>query len=512
MARGEQQLLERLGSEGLARVLDDVLEGTKLVRLANACGLKYAGMRTSSQKRERIVRDLVERSSQAGARRTIVRQLAKELRPTAKEWGALDLPSQLARLQSVRAEGNGSLGRHLWLLAGEESEHSEQFTELLDEATRRAGDVDVAKSAAETRLERKLRTLTRKLRATEEQLGDMRESHKQVKKELIQRKGELAEARMANERLRKQLARLEQESKKAQAAATAKRKAAPRAAGAEDPEAPLGQLVAKTDRLTRALRKIGKEQTRIAEQLEKTTVSGDEAAKRATTAVKEPLRELKKELAAVKREQRKESDSLVGAVEELRGEIKGVRRAVARRTPPKAKTRVASEPRVGVFVDVQNVYYGARRLKGKLDFGALMEAAVLDRRLIQATAYVVESKETDQTNFIALLSNLGIEVRRKSLKVRADGSMKGDWDMELALDVLDAASQLDVVVLVSGDGDFTSLVQRVRKIGPRVELIGFPRNTAKSLIEAADSYQPLDRKFMIYPPRRNQPDAEPARS
>jgi uncharacterized LabA/DUF88 family protein len=69
--------------------------------------------------------------------------------------------------------------------------------------------------------------------------------------------------------------------------------------------------------------------------------------------------------------------------------------------------------------------------------------------------------------------------------------------MELALDILDAAANLDVVVLVSGDGDFTSLVKRVKRIGPRVEVIAFPRNTAKSLLEAADRFQPLDRKFMI---------------
>jgi hypothetical protein len=76
--------------------------------------------------------------------------------------------------------------------------------------------------------------------------------------------------------------------------------------------------------------------------------------------------------------------------------------------------------------------------------------------------------------------------------------MKGDWDMELALDILDAAPRLDVVVLVSGDGDFTSLVKRVKRMGPRVEVIAFPRNTAKSLLEAADRFQPLDRRFMIY--------------
>ena len=98
--------------------------------------------------------------------------------------------------------------------------------------------------------------------------------------------------------------------------------------------------------------------------------------------------------------------------------------------------------------------------------------------------------------------------RRKTLRVRADGSMKGDWDMELAFDILDAAPKLDVVVLVSGDGDFTSLVKRVKGIGPRVEVIAFPRNTAKSLAQAADHYQPLDRKFMIY--TRSKTTKQPA--
>ena len=150
-----------------------------------------------------------------------------------------------------------------------------------------------------------------------------------------------------------------------------------------------------------------------------------------------------------------------------------------------------------MFVDVQNMYYGARQLKGKLDFDALLQAAVRDRRMIRATAYVVESKEIDQSGFIAMLQQRNIEVRRKTLRVRSDGSMKGDWDMEMALDILDGAPQLDVVVLVSGDGDFTSLVNRVKAMGPKVEVIAFPRNTAKALLEAADHYQPLDRRFMI---------------
>jgi uncharacterized LabA/DUF88 family protein len=69
--------------------------------------------------------------------------------------------------------------------------------------------------------------------------------------------------------------------------------------------------------------------------------------------------------------------------------------------------------------------------------------------------------------------------------------------MEMALDILDAAPDLDVVVLVSGDGDFVSLVGHVKTTGPRVEVLAFPRNTAKALIEAADHFRPLDQHFMI---------------
>ena len=110
-----------------------------------------------------------------------------------------------------------------------------------------------------------------------------------------------------------------------------------------------------------------------------------------------------------------------------------------RRERPARQRRKGDADRVGVFIDVQNVYYGARQLKGKLDFDALLQAAVLDRRLIQATAYVVETKEIDQSGFIAMLQQRAIEVRRKTLQIRADGSMKGDWDMEMALDILDMA-------------------------------------------------------------------------
>jgi len=101
-------------------------------------------------------------------------------------------------------------------------------------------------------------------------------------------------------------------------------------------------------------------------------------------------------------------------------------------------------------------------------------------------------------------------VRRKDLKVRSDGSFKGDWDMGIALDALEMAASLDVVVLVTGDGDFTGLVQKVKVIGPKVEIYSFPRNTAKELREAADKFVPIDRRMLIRMPEPAKQSPGPA--
>jgi len=347
-------------------------------------------------------------------------------------------------------------------------------------------------SRAESRLKKQVQEFQNKVQHLDGQLTKSREAERGAKRDLIVRKGELAESRMLAERLQIELdaarAALEQAAK------------APDKPGSISGEA-LGDL-------RQAIRKVSSEQKKLARTVDKLAEAmrpqaGLEPASLAPLA--KTIKGLHAEVSKIKRERAGASAEQSKGLDALHAEITALRKNAAR--PPRRRIRTrGADARVGVFIDVQNMYYGARRLKGKLDFDALLEAAVLDRRLIQATAYVVESKEIDQTGFIAVLQQRAIEVRRKTLRVRVDGSMKGDWDMELALDILDAAANLDVVVLVSGDGDFTSLAKRVKRMGPRVEVIGFPRNTAKSLLEAADAFQPLARKFMIYPDRaKNRP-------
>ena len=167
-------------------------------------------------------------------------------------------------------------------------------------------------------------------------------------------------------------------------------------------------------------------------------------------------------------------------------------------SPPAARRDpTAAGPRVGIFVDVQNMYYAARQLNARLDFGALMATAIRERRMVRAVAYVVQNRDIDQSGFLAMLQQKNYEIRRKALKIRHDGSSKGDWDMEMALDILDTAPGLDVVVLVTGDGDFVPLISRIKSTGPRVEVYSFPDSTARELIETADGYLPLDERFLI---------------
>ena len=168
----------------------------------------------------------------------------------------------------------------------------------------------------------------------------------------------------------------------------------------------------------------------------------------------------------------------------------------------KAAVNLYKEQRIGVFVDVQNLYYSARNVyKAKVDFRAILKEAIKGRNLIRAIAYVIRADVKDEENFFDALKNLGYEVKEKDLQIFYGGAKKGDWDIGIAMDLIELAPKLDTVILVSGDGDFVPLVRHLKHaLGCYVEVMAFGKSSSQKLIEDADKYLDLDtdpQKFLM---------------
>ncbi|MFA5031155.1 MAG: NYN domain-containing protein [Patescibacteria group bacterium] len=148
------------------------------------------------------------------------------------------------------------------------------------------------------------------------------------------------------------------------------------------------------------------------------------------------------------------------------------------------------DQRVGIFVDVANLYHSAKNLYGaRVNFGKLLEEAVAKRKLVRAMAYAIRSQSSkDEDKFFEILEKQGFELRMKDLQVFAGGAKKGDWDIGMAVDIIRMSSKLDVAVIVTGDGDFIPLVEYVKHQGPYVELMAFGESTSAKLIETADEF------------------------
>ena len=151
--------------------------------------------------------------------------------------------------------------------------------------------------------------------------------------------------------------------------------------------------------------------------------------------------------------------------------------------------------RVGVFVDVQNVYHSAKNLYGaRVNFGEVMKAVLANRPLVRAVAYVVKSDTAfGEESFFEALKKNGLELRIKDLQIYADGAKKADWDVGMAVDAIRMANFLDVVVLVTGDGDFVPLVEYLKwGMGRQVEVAAFGKTTSARLKDAVDRFIDLD--------------------
>jgi uncharacterized LabA/DUF88 family protein len=152
--------------------------------------------------------------------------------------------------------------------------------------------------------------------------------------------------------------------------------------------------------------------------------------------------------------------------------------------------------RVGVFVDVQNVYHSAKNLyHARVNFKELLHNIVGHRSLVRAFAYVAKSDTAiGEESFFEALRKSNFDLRVKDLQIYPDGTKKGDWDVGLAVDAIRYSPMLDVIILVTGDGDFIPLVEYLKVgMGHDVEIAGFGHTSSGKLKEIATKFTEIER-------------------
>jgi uncharacterized LabA/DUF88 family protein len=351
--------------------------------------------------------------------------------------------------------------------------------------------VEGADKPAAQALEQRLTSYERAIEAQQKEIQravGLKESVERERSELMARLGQRERALRDEEELRR---KLEAESR----ALSAELSAARAALETSQPER-LTTALAENERLrerVRALEQRAERAERIGaleEELDK-RARDLEAERRQASRAREEFEEQLRILAA------REKGAL-DRLQALREELKAARRQLAGEATEEPSASIPKD-RVGVFVDAANLSASARREFGsKLDYRALLGHVVDGRPRSCAVAFVVrDGEEGAHHGFVSSLREGGYEIREKRPKARGDGSRKADWDMGIAMEILDQLDAMDVVVLCSGDGDFVPLVQRLRREGKRVEVAAFRASTDEALIKAVDVFVPLDGRFRM---------------
>ena len=144
---------------------------------------------------------------------------------------------------------------------------------------------------------------------------------------------------------------------------------------------------------------------------------------------------------------------------------------------------------VAVFVDVANIFYAAKAAGVDIDYVTLLKSATAGRDFVRAYAYTgLDPDNENQRNFHSFLARNQYKVVSKDIRKYGDGKVKANLDIELVVDLMKTARNLDVAIVVSGDGDFAPAIRAVQEMGVRVEVISFRGNTSSDLIEVADLF------------------------
>jgi uncharacterized LabA/DUF88 family protein len=489
---GWNTYVDRLGPEGLRLMVDGLLDDAAFVHLT---GQPVEDLPAID--RAQLLSDLVEQdAARADEVLAALDAGSSGLDPPPESWDEHEVRDKLAAL--LRAPDESAASVLHWLARTQKppmpaAEIRAAAEVLAPELTGGAPGsrpkwlAKVASDRAGVReIERERRELEGRVRQLERQLTRALDRSSSLEERLSQRTAELQGLRHEMKASREDRQRLERETSRL---------------GKRNADLLEKRAKERTGEITTALRRLTTEQRRAGSALQKLLERESDTRR----SVREQTRTVEKLSTLIERViEVQEAQARTGAMfqEQILREL--LRRnetpeeseaATGTQTSSRRKRRGETQ-RVGVFVDVQNMFYAAREKNARLDFEALLEVATSGRQLVRAVAYLVETKEIDQSNFIHLLQMKAYEVKRKPLKIRSDRTAKGNWDLEMALDALTTSEHLDVVALVTGDGDFVPLVRQLKLGGLRVEVFGFTASTAPDLREAADKFVPITRRLL----------------
>ena len=160
---------------------------------------------------------------------------------------------------------------------------------------------------------------------------------------------------------------------------------------------------------------------------------------------------------------------------------------------------ISCEERIALFIDGSNLYSSSRALGFDIDFKRLLTFFKARGNLIRAHYYTAIAEEQDNFSLRPLIDWLeynGYTIVSKPAKEFTDANghrrIKGNMDIELAVDVMEISDHLDHIVLFSGDGDFRRLVDGVQRRGKRVSVVSTletdPPMVADELRRQADTF------------------------
>ena len=481
-------------SDVLSWILSNTLDRSSIVKLCNACGINYPGMRTKSVSSDMLVSDLVkEFREQEATGDLILKALARVAADEISELHRIDDAKIVTWSRDSIDTSSEEFCRRLTAVVLDERAGSlESVPAMLDAAEKQMQTPTPGNASSESSppsppsddLEIQIKKLQNKLQKATESADKQKNQNAHLENRVDRLRDKIKELQDEENSIRR-------ESRNHQAVLAERDREISRL---EDEQKKMPDLKAQLNRLERENRKLKYELEKQSKEQPGIDLNP------VLQTFERNVFDIKGVVESAVNTIRSEHEDLRGTIDELQKEVHTLRMEAQKARSNATGRRQNKSPdmnRVGIFVDVQNMFYAARQYGARLDFEKLMQAAVGDRRLIHAIAYVIQTPEVDQTGFVAMLQQRSYQVKRKDLRLRSDGSAKGDWDMGMAIDMIGMADKLDVVVLVSGDGDFVSLITLLKEMGPRVEVFSFPHNTARDLMEVADRHYPIDDSLLI---------------